>query len=123
MAAIMDSNSPTQRVKPFYPPRGSLSALFTPLTIAKGQVTLKHRIVMSPMTRNRGVPLNPISTPENQNMVWTADELVAKYYSQRATDGGLIITESILPCAGSGGMPGVPGLWLTEHIKGWKLVS
>lgn len=99
------------------------SALFKPLTIANGTITLKHRVIMSPMTRNRGIPENELSTPDNQNRVWLADALMAEYYSQRASDGGLIITESILPCEGSGGMPGVPGLWLAEQIEGWKLVS
>jgi len=74
------------------------------------------------MTRNRGVPLNPNPTPESPNRIWVADELVAKYYSQRATDGGLIVTESILPSPESGAMPGVPGLWLKEHEEGWKMV-
>lgn len=76
---------------------------------------------MAPMTRNRGVPLNE-STPEEPNRVWIADDLVAKYYSQRVTRGGLLITESIMPSAEAGGMPGVPGLWLKEHGEGWKLV-
>ena len=103
-------------------PRGANSALFTPLAIANGGITLKHRVVMAPMTRNRGVPLRCESTPENQNRVWVADELVAEYYAQRATEGGLIITESILPSPESGAMPGVPGMWLEEHARGWKLV-
>lgn len=77
---------------------------------------------MSPMTRNRGVPLDANPTLESPNRIWVADELIAKYYSQRATDGGLIITESILLSPESGAMPGVPGLWLKEHEDGWKLV-
>ena len=104
------------------PPRGANSALFTSLAIANGGITLKHRFVMAPMTRNCGVPLQSESTPEKQNRVWVADELVAKYYAQRATEGGLIITESILPSPESGAMPGVPGMWLEEHARGWKLV-
>ena len=74
------------------------------------------------MTRNRGVALLTESIPENPNRVWVADELIAKYYGQRATEGGLIITESILPSAEAGAMPGVPGMWLKEHGEGWKLV-
>jgi 2,4-dienoyl-CoA reductase-like NADH-dependent reductase (Old Yellow Enzyme family) len=77
---------------------------------------------MSPMTRNRCVPLSQTNTPESPNRVWVPDELVAKYYGQRATEGGLIVTESILPNAEAGAMPGVPGLWLPEHLAGWKLV-
>jgi 2,4-dienoyl-CoA reductase-like NADH-dependent reductase (Old Yellow Enzyme family) len=103
-------------------PTGASSELFSSLQIANGDIELKHRIIMSPMTRNRGVPLSE-STPEKPNRVWVADELVAKYYGQRATEGGLIITESILPSQESGAMPGVPGMWLPEHVAGWKLVS
>ena len=103
-------------------PKGQSSKLFTPLRIANGDIELKHRVIMSPMTRNRGVPLSE-STPEKPNRVWIADELIAKYYAQRASDHGLIITESILPSPESGAMPGVPGLWLPEQVAGWKLVS
>lgn len=71
--------------------------LFQPLTIGNGKITLKHRIVMAPLTRNRGTPLNPDSTPENPNRIWLPNDLMVEYYSQRATDGGLIISEAIPP--------------------------
>lgn len=64
---------------------GSLSdshKLFTPLKI--GNMQLSHRIIMSPLTRKRcpaGIP----------------SPLVAGYYSQRATKGGLIISEGCHP--------------------------
>lgn len=51
---------------------------------------------MSPMTRNRGLPLTE-GTPESPNRIWYPDELAAEYYSQRATEGGLLITEGIPP--------------------------
>jgi len=55
--------------------------LFTPVQI--GPITLKHRIVMPPMSRLRaqwpsGIP----------------SDLMLEYYSQRASDGGLILTEA-----------------------------
>lgn len=70
--------------------------LFNPLSIADGKIKLSHRVVMAPMTRNRGVPLTK-GSPEEPNRVWLADELVAEYYEQRASKGGLIITEGIPP--------------------------
>lgn len=70
--------------------------LFSPLSIADGKLELSHRVVMAPMTRNRGVPLGT-GTPEEPNRIWLADELVAEYYEQRASEGGLIITEGIPP--------------------------
>lgn len=73
------------------------SALFRPLTIGNGRITLRHRIIHAPLTRNRGVPENPISTAENPNRVWIPGDLVIDYYAQRATEGGLIISEGIPP--------------------------
>jgi 2,4-dienoyl-CoA reductase-like NADH-dependent reductase (Old Yellow Enzyme family) len=76
---------------------GNDSKLFEPLAIANGKITLKHRIILAPLTRNRGTPLRAISSAENPNRVWVANDLIAEYYAQRATDGGLLITEAIPP--------------------------
>ena len=73
------------------------SALFRPLTIANGNITLRHRIIHAPLTRNRGVPETPVSTAETPNRVWIPGDLVIDYYSQRATEGGLLISEGIPP--------------------------
>jgi 2,4-dienoyl-CoA reductase-like NADH-dependent reductase (Old Yellow Enzyme family) len=56
--------------------------LFTPLQV--GNMSLSHRIVMCPLTRTR-CP-NGFPTPR-----------VAEYYSQRATLGGLLISEGVMP--------------------------
>lgn len=59
-----------------------MSSLFTPLTV--GTKTLRNRIAMSALTRNRA----PGTIPT---------DLMAEYYVQRATGGaGLIVTEGIL---------------------------
>lgn len=76
---------------------GEKSALFQPLAIANGGITLSHRIVHAPLTRNRGVPEKSISTPEAPNRVWIPGDLMVEYYAQRATDGGLMISEGIPP--------------------------
>lgn len=76
---------------------GEHSALFHPLTISNGTITLRHRIIHAPLTRNRGVPLNPASTPDNPNRIWVPGGLIVEYYAQRATEGGLIISEGIPP--------------------------
>jgi len=55
------------------------SKLFTPFKL--GKMELKHRIVMAPMTRTR--------SPEH-----IPDENVVEYYRQRASEGGLIVTEA-----------------------------
>lgn len=72
------------------------SKLFQPLAIANGKIQLKHRVVLAPLTRNRGTPVKE-STPEDPNREWIPNDLMAEYYSQRSTDGGLIISEAIPP--------------------------
>lgn len=72
------------------------SKLFTPMTIGNGKTKLDHRVVLAPLTRNRGTPLAG-STLENPNRIWLANDLMAEYYSQRTTKGGLIITEGVPP--------------------------
>ena len=64
--------------------------LFTPVQV--GAITLKHRIVMPPLSRLRaewpsGVP----------------SDLMLEYYSQRASDGGLIFTEATAVAASGRG--------------------
>ncbi|SAL97314.1 hypothetical protein [Absidia glauca] len=82
------------------------AALFTPIKI--GHHLLRHRVVMAPMTRFRssqtGVP----------------SDLVSQYYGERATSGGLLITEATAISPYAGGYPGTPGIHTTEHIEAWK---
>ncbi|EWG46890.1 hypothetical protein FVEG_07175 [Fusarium verticillioides 7600] len=101
---------------------GASYKLFTPLDIGNGKVHLKHRIIHAPLTRNRGTPVNPDSTPEKPNRLWIPNDLMVEYYSQRATDGGLIISEGLPPSLEGNGMPGVPGIFLPEQVEGWKKV-
>lgn len=56
--------------------------LFTPLKL--GELELSHRIIIGPLTRSRSPEGKPTS-------------LVAEYYAQRATPGGLQISEGVLP--------------------------
>ncbi|KAF5608412.1 OYE2-NADPH dehydrogenase (old yellow enzyme) isoform 1 [Fusarium subglutinans] len=101
---------------------GASSKLFTPLDIGNGKVHLKHRIIHAPLTRNRGTPFNPESTLEKPNRLWVPNDLMTEYYSQRATNGGLIISEGLPPSLEGNGMPGVPGIFLPEQVEGWKKV-
>ena len=55
--------------------------LFTPVEI--GAIRLKHRIVMPPLSRLRAQW--PSGVPSGLNL---------EYYRQRASDGGLILTEA-----------------------------
>lgn len=75
-----------------------------------GAVSIKNRIVMAPMTRNRA---------EDGNV---PGELNVEYYQQRAT-AGLIITEGSQISPQGAGYPATPGIYTTEQIAGWKKVT
>ncbi|KAF4120599.1 NADH:flavin oxidoreductase / NADH oxidase family [Geosmithia morbida] len=103
-------------------PSGAESKLFQPLTIGHGRIRLKHRVVMAPLTRNRGTPLSAQSTAEEPNRIWVPNETMVEHYRQRATDGGLIISEGLPPSLEGNGMPGVPGIFRRDQVEGWKKV-
>ncbi|KAF1974662.1 FMN-linked oxidoreductase [Bimuria novae-zelandiae CBS 107.79] len=100
------------------------SVLFSPLRIANGKIELSHRVVLAPLTRNRCLPLEK-DEPEagKYNRIWVPDELVAEYYAQRTTEGGLLISEGIAPSLESNGMSGVPGLFHPAQLEGWKIIT
>ncbi|WP_198373067.1 alkene reductase [Roseomonas rosulenta] len=81
--------------------------LFAPARI--GDVDVKNRIAMAPMTRNR----SPGAVP---------NELNALYYAQRAS-AGLIITEGTTPDAGGRGYIDIPGLYDAAQVAGWRKVT
>lgn len=87
--------------------RPSRSILFTPLQL--GRILLGHRVIMAPLTRSRSI--QPDSIP---------GELMAQYYAQRASEGGLIITEATNISLTSRGWLGAPGLYTSEQVGGWK---
>ena len=84
--------------------------LFTPVTF--GPMRLKHRVVMAPLTRSRAG-----QTDSNPS------DLMVKYYSQRASDGGFIISEATNISASARGWLGAPGLYTDEQVKGWKKIT
>lgn len=82
--------------------------LWTPVTV--GNMKLKNRLVMAPMTRSRA------------NNDGTVDSHSALYYSQRATMG-LIISEGTQPSLEGQGYLKSPGIYTDAHIEAWKKVS
>ncbi|KAF1956984.1 hypothetical protein CC80DRAFT_53059 [Byssothecium circinans] len=58
----------------------SNSKLFEPMKIADGKIELKHRVVLAPMTRNRGLPLFDDEGLGYHNRIWYPDELMVEYY-------------------------------------------
>src|SRR5271170_5495215 len=85
----------------------STNKLFSPYSL--GEIVLKNRIVMSPMTRSRAI--------DNQ-----ANDLIAAYYQQR-TDAGLIITEGTAPSPNGLGYARMPGIFNKQQTEGWKKVT
>ncbi|KAJ7106645.1 NADH:flavin oxidoreductase/NADH oxidase [Mycena epipterygia] len=88
-----------------------MSKLFEPLTV--GTAALQHRVVLAPMTRFKAsrehVPYLP---------------LMSEYYTQRASKPGtLLITEGTFIAARAGGSAHVPGIWSSEQIAAWKVVT
>jgi N-ethylmaleimide reductase len=81
--------------------------LFSPISL--GNIKLKNRIVMAPLTRNRAGTGN---VPQDINV---------KYYEQRAS-AGLIITEATPISAMAHGYPATPGIHSEAQIAGWKSV-
>ena len=87
----------------------STEALLTPYTL--GDLQLKNRIVMAPLTRTRA-----------ENLGKVPNELMAEYYSQRA-GAGLIITEGTFVSEQGQGWYGAPGVYSEEQRAGWKRVT
>jgi N-ethylmaleimide reductase len=74
-----------------------------------GKLQLKNRIVMAPLTRSRAMGNIP-------------NDLMAEYYTQRAS-AGLIITEGTSPSANGVGYARIPGCYGSEQVSGWKKVT
>src|SRR6201990_1297610 len=85
------------------------SLLHSPLKI--GHHTLAPRVVMAPLPRMRAS--NPGSAPHALN---------AQYYGQRASQGGLIISEATQISWQGKGYPQTPGLHTEEQAAGWKAI-
>jgi len=84
------------------------AVLLTPITL--GQLSLRNRIVMAPMTRSRSTVdgILPGSAP--------------LYYEQRS-GAGLIVTEGVTISPTAVGNPSLPGIWHDEHVPMWRAVT
>lgn len=84
-----------------------MSILFS--SLALGDLTLRNRIIMAPLTRCRALERVPT-------------ELTVEYYRQRAS-AGLILTEATSVTPMGVGYPNTPGIWSDEQVLGWKKVT
>lgn len=81
--------------------------LFSPVKL--GDIALRNRILMSPMTRARV----PTRTPNDSSVT---------YYAQRA-GAGLIVTEATTVSEQGNGSISTPGIYSREQIDGWRRVT
>jgi N-ethylmaleimide reductase len=72
-----------------------------------GKLTLPNRILMAPLTRCRA----------DDNHV--PNDLMAEYYSQRAS-AGLIIAEATMAMAGNSSFWHEPGIYSQAQVDGWR---
>ena len=84
------------------------SVLFQPLKV--GEIEIKNRIVMAPLTRNRATHGN--DAPNDLNV---------EYYAQRAS-AGLIVTEATQISRQGQGYIYTPGIYSDAQVEGWKKV-
>ena len=72
-----------------------------------GPLELKHRIVVAPLTRWRASGTIP-------------QPVLAYYYSQCATTGGLLISEGTIVSERGHGYPSTPGINTPEYVEAWR---
>jgi len=86
-----------------------MSTLFTPFQA--GALALGHRIVMAPLTRMRSSPGD------------LPNALMRDYYAQRASPGGLIVSEATPVSREGYGYAGAPGIYDDAQIAGWRRIT
>lgn len=87
----------------------SIPKILSPIKF--GPYTLKNRIVMAALTRSRADP-----------KTCTPDDLHVQYYSERAEDAGLVLTECTGISKRGNSFPAACGIWTDEQVDGWKRV-
>ncbi|WP_372655968.1 alkene reductase [Halobacteriovorax sp.] len=85
-----------------------MNSLFSPLKL--GSLTLVNRIIMAPLTRGRA----------GEDRI--PNDLMAKYYKERA-NAGLILTEATSVTPMGVGYADTPGIWSNEQVEGWKKIT
>src|SRR5260221_5487288 len=67
---------------------------------------------MAPLTRSRSIQPGDIPS-----------DLMLEYYTQRASEGGLVISEATSISIGGRGWFGAPGMYSDEQVAGWKKIT
>jgi N-ethylmaleimide reductase len=85
-----------------------MSKLFSQINL--GSYPLKHRVVLAPLTRMRTEAGN------------VPGDLMVEYYTQRASDGGLLITDATAVSQLGIAYVDAPGIFTDAQATGWKRV-
>lgn len=86
----------------------SQNFILSPIKV--GSLSLPNRVVMAPLTRCRA----------SQNHI--PNEMMAEYYSQRAS-AGLIIAEATMVMKGNSSFIAEPGIYSQDQVTGWRKVT
>ena len=87
-----------------------MSKLFTPVQL--GDYTLSHRVALAPMTRLRTIQPGDIPSP-----------MMADFYGQRASKGGLVIIEGTSISITARSYLGAASFYHDGQREGWKAVA
>jgi len=79
-------------------------------TVRIGNLTLKNRFAMAPMTRSRA------------NAEGVQNSHAPTYYAQRS-GAGLIISEAVAITKQGSGYPVIPGIWNEAQVSAWRPVA
>ena len=104
----MSNQQATALKNPVAEPQAATDPLFQPYRL--GDLELRNRLVMSPMTRSRALDGN------------VPNSLAATYYAQRAS-AGLIVTEAAQVSPQGVGYIRTPGIHSAEQVAGWKTIT
>lgn len=86
-----------------------MPSLFDPIRV--GDLELRNRIFMAPLTRSRAVGGKRVP-----------NGLMVEYYRQRSTVG-LILTEATAVTPMGVGYADTPGIWSDEQVEGWQKIT
>jgi N-ethylmaleimide reductase len=87
-----------------------VSVLFTPKKV--GAYTLSHRVALAPMTRLRTIQPGDIPSP-----------MMADFYGQRASEGGLEIIEGVSISIPARSYLGAASFYHDGQTEGWKAIA
>ena len=87
-----------------------MAHLFTPRKV--GAYTLSHRVVLAPMTRLRTIQPGDIPSP-----------MMADFYGQRASNGGLEVIEGVSISIPARSYLGAASFYHDGQVEGWKAIA